>query len=311
MNICAIFILWFLIVCAHANFNIVRQIPNGTVSTTTNQFILEISQAVNQPPFPAFIYFNNATTNTSIYQISAQTGGNVTYSNNTLAFNLSVAMKFYISDEFYITFDAGVLFSNGTLNSTSITNSSFWYLKVIGIQTSTSSPTSQYTSMQTTSQTMTDSSMAYSATSTFIMTTMISTYTSMNQTAANLNVTTTTSGKIPGESPPTRSAQLGMGLGITFISILLIIELFTGRYHMEVLLAAGVVGIAGYALGKRRQRNQIANGYITLHNNGSETSQQYGNLHYGNTGHYHRSPANYQQRHHHHQTVYHATTMIP
>ncbi|CAF5183770.1 unnamed protein product, partial [Rotaria magnacalcarata] len=170
------------------------------------------SQAVNQPPFPAFIYFNNATTNTSIYQISAQTGGNVTYSNNTLAFNLSVAMKFYISDEFYITFDAGVLFSNGTLNSTSITNSSFWYLKVIGIQTSTSSPTSQYTSMQTTSQTMTDSSMAYSA------------------TTANLNVTTTTSGKIPGESPPTRSAQLGMGLGITFISILLIIEVLYFKF---------------------------------------------------------------------------------
>ncbi|CAF4485261.1 unnamed protein product [Rotaria socialis] len=311
MNICVIFISWCLIVCVHANFNVVRQIPNTTVSTATNQFILEISQAVNQPLFPAFIYFNKATTNTSIYQISAQAGGNVTYSNNALAFNLSVATKFNISDEFYITFEAGVLFSNATLNSTSMTNSSFWYLKVIGIQTSTSSPTSQYTSMQTTSQGTNASSMAYSATSTFIMTTMINTYTSMNQTAANLNITTTTSGNMPGESPPTRSAQLGMGLGITFFSILVIIELFTGRYHMEVLLAAGVVGIAGYALGKRRQRNQIANGYITLHNNGSSTPQQYGNLHYGNTGNHHRSPANYQQRHHHHQTVSHATTMIP
>jgi hypothetical protein len=54
---------------------------------------------------------------------------------------------------------------------------------------------------------------------------------------------------------------------------------------MYVLAAVGVgaAGLAGYALGKRRERRQIANGYVTYHQNGSDTPQ-YGNIHYGNTG---------------------------
>lgn len=51
---------------------------------------------------------------------------------------------------------------------------------------------------------------------------------------------------------------------------------------MEVLIAAGAVGLAGYALGKRRERNQIANGYVTYHDNGHGTGQ-YGHVHYGKT----------------------------
>ena len=33
-----------------------------------------------------------------------------------------------------------------------------------------------------------------------------------------------------GEPPPTRSAKIGMGLGITFISILIIIEIVYFKY---------------------------------------------------------------------------------
>jgi hypothetical protein len=64
---------------------------------------------------------------------------------------------------------------------------------------------------------------------------------------------------------------------------------------MVLLLAAaaaagaGAVGLAGYALGKRRERREIANGYITY--NGNRTGQpQYANLHYG------RSARNYRGR---------------
>jgi hypothetical protein len=69
---------------------------------------------------------------------------------------------------------------------------------------------------------------------------------------------------------------------------------------MELLLAAGAVGLAGYALGKRRERRDIANGYVTYSDN--ETGQpEYGNVHYG------RSARNYQGRHHSH----HSTAMAP
>jgi hypothetical protein len=33
-----------------------------------------------------------------------------------------------------------------------------------------------------------------------------------------------------GESPPTRSAQIGMGLGITFITILIVAEIVYFKY---------------------------------------------------------------------------------
>lgn len=72
---------------------------------------------------------------------------------------------------------------------------------------------------------------------------------------------------------------------------------------MDVLLAAGAVGLAGYALGKRRERRKVANGYVTYHGNGSQ-SPQYANIHYGKTGNNHRSGHNHN---HHHHTGYQPT----
>ena len=63
---------------------------------------------------------------------------------------------------------------------------------------------------------------------------------------------------------------------------------------MDLLLVAGAVGLAGYALGKRRERNQVANGFVSYHGNG------YGNIHYGKTG----QRYGYQ---HQPQTGYHTT----
>ncbi|CAF1388777.1 unnamed protein product [Adineta steineri] len=61
---------------------------------------------------------------------------------------------------------------------------------------------------------------------------------------------------------------------------------------MELLLAAGAVGLAGYALGKRRERHQVENGFVTFHGNGSG-KPEYGNVHYG------REARNYQREHRH------------
>jgi hypothetical protein len=71
---------------------------------------------------------------------------------------------------------------------------------------------------------------------------------------------------------------------------------------MNVLLAAGAVGLAGYALGKRKERRQLANGYVTYHDNGGDLPE-YGNIYYGNTGNHHAG------RHHRQaQTGYYPTT---
>lgn len=63
---------------------------------------------------------------------------------------------------------------------------------------------------------------------------------------------------------------------------------------MEFLLAAGIAGIAGYAYGKRRERREMANGYVTF--GSGQDAPGYANLHYGKTGGYHQS-----SNHHHHQ----------
>ena len=57
---------------------------------------------------------------------------------------------------------------------------------------------------------------------------------------------------------------------------------------MELLLAAGVVGLAGYAMGKRKERHDVANGFVTYHGNESG-SPQYGNVHYGSSARRHHS----------------------
>ena len=54
---------------------------------------------------------------------------------------------------------------------------------------------------------------------------------------------------------------------------------------LGLLLAAGAVGLAGYGMGKHKERREVANGYITYHENGHNTTP-YGNIHYGNTGHH-------------------------
>ncbi|UJR09316.1 hypothetical protein I4U23_013559 [Adineta vaga] len=71
---------------------------------------------------------------------------------------------------------------------------------------------------------------------------------------------------------------------------------------MELLLAAGAVGLAGYALGKRRERHEVANGFVTYHGNGTGTPE-YGNVHYGS------SARRYHNSHHHHHATYQPTTM--
>ena len=42
------------------------------------------------------------------------------------------------------------------------------------------------------------------------------------------------------------------------------------------LLVAGAVGLASYGIGKRRERRQVANGYVSYHND-----DDYANIHYG------------------------------
>ena len=49
---------------------------------------------------------------------------------------------------------------------------------------------------------------------------------------------------------------------------------------LGLLVAAGAVGLAGYGVGKSRERRDVANGYITYQDNGYN-QPQYGNLHYG------------------------------
>jgi hypothetical protein len=78
-----------------------------------------------------------------------------------------------------------------------------------------------------------------------------------------------------------------------------------------VLGAAGIAaaGLAGYAWGKRRERREIENGYLTYHDNG-QTGPQYGNIHYGSSAgrHYGGGGHHHGSGHRHHQTTGYYTT---
>jgi hypothetical protein len=75
----------------------------------------------------------------------------------------------------------------------------------------------------------------------------------------------------------------------------------SNQHHMNVILAAGAAGLAGYVWGKRKERRELGNAYVTYQDNGSD-SPQYGHIHYGSQG------VRYNQKHrHHHQTDYNAT----
>lgn len=68
---------------------------------------------------------------------------------------------------------------------------------------------------------------------------------------------------------------------------------------MELLLAAGAAGLASYAIGKRRERNKIANGYVTYREN-PNGGEPYGHIHYGKT-------ARHNGQGYHQQTGYYNT----
>jgi hypothetical protein len=74
---------------------------------------------------------------------------------------------------------------------------------------------------------------------------------------------------------------------------------------MELIAAAAVVGLGAYALGKRRERRRMENGYFTYHDNGQTGGPQYGNFHYGTAA----SPRRHEGgRRHHQTTAYHTST---
>jgi hypothetical protein len=66
---------------------------------------------------------------------------------------------------------------------------------------------------------------------------------------------------------------------------------------LGILLAAGALGLASYGLGKRRERHEIANGYVTYHDYGQTSSPAYGHIHYGRTGQQHHHQSQYQRSH--------------
>ncbi|CAF4399857.1 unnamed protein product, partial [Adineta steineri] len=162
---------------------------------------------------------SNATSNTSIYQIDVHNmSSNANYSNYTLTFYIPPTI-YNINSEFYITFDAGVLFSNTTTNSSALNDTQFWRLKVLDMPSTTGMTNLlTYTSMGTTYNGKTDSTIINNIISTMVTTAMMSTSSSMTQTVQSVTTQTTANVVVvattTGESPATRSARLVMGFGI-------------------------------------------------------------------------------------------------
>ncbi|UJR09315.1 hypothetical protein I4U23_013558 [Adineta vaga] len=229
-----IFFVYVFIVSIHGDFNVTQQVPSATLTVTnaTVTFLIEINQFVNRPSFSARICVFNVSSNTSVYQMDvSNANASINYVNKTLTFVLP--QYFYTSpSEFYITFDAGVFFSNSTINSTARNDTLFWHLKVIDLQTSTSMLyPSTYPSTITAYTAATSLSTNSTAnTTTVTVTTTTTTTTTINQTSQSTLTTTMIIQANTDEPSPTRSAQLGMGLGITFISIAIIAEIIYFKY---------------------------------------------------------------------------------
>lgn len=145
---------------------------------------------------------------------------NVTYGNTTLTFSISDPVPWNVSDQVSIFFDEGVLYSNATVKSTHQNQTTFWTLTVFDPPMIVNATTAQ---PQTTARAMT--SMP-TETSGHPVTSMMAT----GQTNPTNTTATTSSPVTVGESSPTRSAQWGMGLGITFITLIVVGEVIYFKY---------------------------------------------------------------------------------
>jgi hypothetical protein len=151
---------------------------------------------VKRPDFSSNIYINDTLKDTEIERIDvSKTHDNPKYDNKTLTFTTSNSSKWEIDHEYYITFDEGVLFSDTTSKSSARKDSKFWRIKVVADDQSSTEPM-------------------------------------MASTTESPNSDTTTTSK-PSTTVGTLVTQLGMGLGITFILILIIAEIvyFNYFYH--------------------------------------------------------------------------------
>lgn len=179
-----------------------------------------VNQTVNPPITATFIRFVSG--NRSIITLDVSSNAtNASYINTTLIFYLPNQVQWNSSDQFSIYFDEGVLYSNATVRSPARNTSDFWSITVVD---SPSVVTTAVTTMMT--QTTGFPTSMSGGTSGYPVTSM-----SFTEPTNQANTTMSTGAtRIIGESSPTRSAQLGMGLGITFISLIVIGEIVYFKY---------------------------------------------------------------------------------
>lgn len=238
-----IFVFSLMICSIDGNFTVLQKTPINTMAVTNKQFSIQskqrktlrfrryipfvlfsfhlVDQPVNRPNTSSHIRFivNSTRTVMNLDVINATV--NITYVNMTLTFFISDPVPWNVSDQISICFDEGVFFSNATSKSSAQNSTDFWMLRVFDGSLIVTNVTTSFP--QTTGGVETTAS---TGTTGYPVTSMMST----GQTNSVNTTVTTSSNLLIGESSPTRSAQWGMGLGITFISLVVIGEIIYFKY---------------------------------------------------------------------------------
>ncbi|CAF1060661.1 unnamed protein product [Adineta steineri] len=201
MTFLVIAIIYIFIGSIYAQFNISCKSLNPTRSLNTHELKIEI----NQIELPSSIRIFDTKSNKLVYQINITMNN----SNGTLVFHTPDCSEWNISTKYDVILDTRDLKLSDSTPQTSVS-------------TELSNVTVNHSlSVHTTTETDTNVTEIH----------MISS--SSHATELSESTTTTPEKFVTNKPPESRSAQLGMGLGITFIGLLLIGEIvyFKRFYH--------------------------------------------------------------------------------
>ncbi|CAF1393649.1 unnamed protein product [Rotaria magnacalcarata] len=185
------------------------------LSINTHEINIEAHRKVNKPKFPSHVRIHDGTTKQLVYDADVSANNsNITYFNQTVTVSILDSFEWHTNTEYNITMDEGVLYSDSLSNSTNEFHRISSNFKVSNDE---NTPTNlSVTKHLTSDSTQTDAS------SNMISTTTVTTTTKSSTTARRALV--------QGEQSATRSAHLGMILGIILFLVIVSVEIIYFKY---------------------------------------------------------------------------------
>ncbi|CAF3379232.1 unnamed protein product [Rotaria socialis] len=211
----ATFVVFIASIYANIHFSF-SNVPT-ILSINAHEIKIEVHRKVNKPKFPSYVRIHDGTTKQLVYDVDVSANNsNITYFNQTVTFSIPDSFQWHTNTEYNIAIDEGVLYSDSLSNPTAEFHRISSSAKVSndGDPSTNVSIATHLTSDSTQTNVLSDSD------------------TSNPTTVTTTTKSSTTTGRalVQGEQSATRSAQLGMSLGIILFLVIVSAEIIYFKY---------------------------------------------------------------------------------